>query len=57
MRARRLPIGIRRIDARELQRRITDVDLGIRQHADRFQGGSGFGHRRQCGGAAALARK
>ena len=40
MRTCRLPVGIRRIDARELQRRVTDVDLGVRQHADRFQGGT-----------------
>ena len=41
MRARRMPIRIRRIDARKLQRRVTDVDLGVRQQADRFQCGAG----------------
>ena len=49
VRARRLPVGVRRIDARELQRCVTDVDLGVRQHADRFQRGTWVAHARQCG--------
>jgi hypothetical protein len=52
MRTCRQPVGLRRIDARKLQRRVTDVDLGIRQHANRFKGGTRVGHGRQCGGAA-----
>ena len=48
MRARRMPVGVWRIDAGELQRRVTDVDLGVRQHADRFQCGTGVAHARQC---------
>ena len=35
--ARRLPVGVRRIDARQLQRRVGDVDLGVRQLPDRLQ--------------------
>jgi hypothetical protein len=51
-----MPIRIGSIDARKLQRRVTDIDLGVRQHADRFQCGAGVAHGASVG-AMALACK
>ena len=41
LRARRLPVGVRRVDAGELHRRIGDLDLAIRKRADGIERGRG----------------